>query len=69
MWLGTEDGQILILDVISKQILFRRYLSVHSDQGIVGLYHLLSIRWVIIRDIKEGGVQIQILEIKGSNDS
>ncbi len=44
LWLGTEDGQIIILDLISKHELFKRYLSVHSNQAIVGLYHLVSLR-------------------------
>ena len=47
LWLGTEDGEVIILDLISKHTLFRRYLSVHSDQAIVGLYHLVSIGSVV----------------------
>ena len=44
LWLGTENGEIIILDLVSKHSLFRRYLSVHADQAIMGLYHLVSLR-------------------------
>lgn len=44
MWLGTDVGKIFILDTISKHSLFNRCLSVHNDQGIIGLYHLVSLR-------------------------
>ena len=45
LWLGTEDGEVIILDLISKHSLFRRRLTVRTDQSIVGLYHLVSIRY------------------------
>lgn len=44
LWLGTEAGEVIILDLLSKHSLFRRYLSVHGDQAIVGLYHIVNIR-------------------------
>ena len=42
LWVGTENGEVIILDLISKSILYQRYLSVHSEQSIVGLYHIVS---------------------------
>lgn len=44
MWVGTEDGEVIILDVISKQLLFRRHLSIHESQGISAMYHLFALR-------------------------
>ena len=47
LWLGTENGEVIILDLISKSTLYRRHLSIHADQSIVGLYHLVSIGSVV----------------------
>ncbi len=46
MWLGTSCGEVFIVDVFSKHKLYNRYLAVHSEQSIAGLYHIVSLRSV-----------------------
>ena len=46
MWLGTEEGQVFILDAVTKHTLLDRHLAVLPGQGISSIHHILTNRYV-----------------------
>lgn len=44
MWLGTEEGKLFIYDAINKNTLINRQLTSTPGQGIVAIYHQLTLR-------------------------
>ena len=45
MWLGTVEGEVIVLDAITKHTQLRRQLVV-PHQPITSIDHLLTNRWV-----------------------
>ena len=44
MWLGTDEGQLYVLDAITKHTVLDRQLAVLAHQGISSIHHILSNR-------------------------
>ena len=44
MWLGTEEGKLFVYDAINKNTLINRQLTSTPGQGIVAIYHQLTLR-------------------------
>ena len=46
VWLGTVEGQLMVYDALNQFELFNRHLAIKSDQGIVFIGHLTTLRQV-----------------------
>ncbi len=46
MWVGTDEGQLFVLDAITKHTLLDRQLAVLPHQGIASIHHILANRYV-----------------------
>ena len=46
VWLGTVEGQLMVYDALNHFELFNRHLAIKSDQGIVFIGHLTTLRQV-----------------------
>lgn len=46
VWLGSEDGRIILYDALNHSMVFSRILAIKSGQGILYISHLTKLRQV-----------------------
>ena len=54
VWLGAEDGCLILYDAINHCQSYSRYLSFKPDQGIIHISHLTKLRQVRMVEMREG---------------
>ena len=48
MWVGTEEGQLLLFDALTKNDILSRHLALVPDQSISSITHLTTLRQVLV---------------------
>ena len=48
MWVGTEEGQLLLFDALTKNDILSRHLALLPDQSITNITHLTTLRQVLV---------------------